>query len=227
VLPPVRLTFLALLCASVLARGAADRPVRIMAVGDSITAGADFFPSYRPLLREKLSAAGYKVEFTGTQISDRPAGPLLHEGYGGRNTEWLAQTVPANFRAHPADFVLLHSGHNHSEEEHPVPGILAATEKLIAAFREANPRVTVLLAQVIPAGKLPKYSYIPELNSALAGLAARLDRPDQRVVLVDQAAGFDWKTDTVDDHVHPNARGAEKMAQTWFAALAPLLPPAH
>lgn len=203
----------------------APRPVRLMAVGDSITAGADFFSNYRYPLREKLSAAGYVVAFTGTQSSPSPVGPLAHEGYGGKNTEYLARTIPANFRAHPADIVLLHSGHNHTVEEQPVPGILAATESLIAAFREANPRVTVLLAQVIPAGKLPKYAYLPELNAGLAHLAARLDRPEQRVVLVDQAAGFDWTTDTVDDKVHPNARGAEKMAQAWFEALQKILPP--
>lgn len=200
-------------------------PVRIMAVGDSITAGADFFSCYRYPLWEKLFAAGYVVEFTGTQRSETRVGPLAHEGYGGKNTAYLAQTVPEHFRTHPADIVLLHSGHNHSVEEQPVPAILAATESLIASFREANPRVTVLLAQVIPAGKLPKYAYLPELNAALAPLAARLDRPDQRVVLVDQAAGFDWRTDTVADKVHPNAAGAEKMAAVWFEALKKILPP--
>jgi lysophospholipase L1-like esterase len=212
-------------CVCALAAKGVERPVRLMAVGDSITAGADFFSSYREPLREKLAAAGYAVEFVGSQSSEARRGPLAHEGYGGKNTEWLAETVPANFRAHPADIVLLHSGHNHSVEEQPVPGIIAATEKLIAAFRAANPRVAILLAQVIPAGKLPKYSYLPELNAALAGLATRLDRPNQRVVLVDQAAGFDWRTDTVDDHVHPNAQGAEKMARGWFTALQRVLPP--
>ena len=196
-----------------------------MAVGDSITAGADFFSNYRYPLWEKLFSAGYLVEFTGTQTSATRIGPLAHEGYGGKNTEYLASTVPENFRSHPADIVLLHSGHNHSVEEHPVPGIIAATEKLINAFRAVNPQVTVLLAQVIPAGKLPKYSYLPELNAALAELAARLDRPGQRVVLVDQTAGFDWTTDTISDLVHPNAQGAEKMAQKWFAALRKILPP--
>lgn len=195
-----------------------------MAVGDSITEGGDYFSSYRPLLRDQLRAAGYAVEFVGTRRSETPSGPLAHEGYGGKNTEWLAQNVPDHFRAHPADIVLLHSGHNHTVEEKPVPGIVAATEELIAAFRTTNPRVTVLLAQVIPAGKLPKYSYLPELNAALAHLAARLDAPAQRVILVDQASGFDWQTDTVTDMVHPNARGAAKMAGVWFAALTRVLP---
>lgn len=205
-------------------------PVRIMCVGDSITEGANFFSTYRYPLRDKLRAAGYTVEFVGTRSNETGTGPLAHEGYGGKNTEYLAAQVPDHFREHPADIVLLHSGHNHSVEERPVPGIVAATEKLIAGFRETNPRVTVLLAQVIPAGKLPKYSYLPELNLALAQLAARLDRPEQRVILVDQATGFDWHTDTVSDHVHPNARGAEKMASTWFSALEKILPspnPAH
>jgi lysophospholipase L1-like esterase len=223
--PSFRRWLLVTVAAFALAASAAGRPVRLMAVGDSITAGADFFSNYRYPLWKKLSAAGYAIEFTGSQAGETPAGPLPHEGYGGKNTEWLAQNVPAHFRAQPADIVLLHSGHNHSVEEQPVRGILGATEQLIAAFREINPQVTILLAQVIPAGKLPKYSYLTELNTGLAALAARLDRPGQRIVLVDQSAGFDWRTDTVEDHVHPNARGAEKMAEAWFTALRGVLPP--
>lgn len=201
------------------------RPIRIMAVGDSITEGADFFRCYRFPLWEKLFGAGYLIEYVGTRSAPSRIGPLAHEGYGGKNTEYLADVVPEHFAAHPADIVLLHSGHNHSIEEKPVAGIVAATERLIASFRKTNPHVTVLLAQVIPAGKLPKYAYLPELNAALAELARRLDAPQQRVVLVDQATGFDWSTDTVADKVHPNARGAEKMAERWFAALKTVLPP--
>jgi acetyl esterase len=224
----VRLLILMGVMVSVAGEARADqqprRVVRLMAVGDSITEGAEKFSCYRHPLWEKLFAAGYVVEFVGTRTAESRVGPLAHEGYGGKNTEFLAREVSAHFREHPADIVLLHSGHNHTVEEQPVPGIVAATERLITAFREANPHVTVLLAQVIPAGKLPKYAYIPELNRELALLAARLDQPAQRVVLVDQASGFDWRTDTIEDKVHPNAQGAEKMAETWFRALTTVLP---
>lgn len=211
-------SLLSMLLAQLAATENAPRVPRIMPVGDSITEGGASFSCYRPLLAEKLRAAGIAFVFVGSRGPES----LRHEGYGGKNVEFLAQNVPAHFAAHPADIVLLHAGHNHFVEEKPVPGMIAATERLIASFRSTNPQVIVLLAQVIPAGKLPKYSYLPELNAAIAQLAAKLHRPAQPVVLVDQATGFDWRTDTIADLVHPNAAGAAKMAQRWFAALQPL-----
>ena len=197
----------------------ASRAIRVMAVGDSITEGGKTFAVYRPRLAEKLRAEGRAVEFVGT----RGDPGLRHEGYGGKNIEFLARTVPAHFAEEPADLVLLHAGHNHTVEERPVPGMIAATADLIVALRAANPRVVILLAQVIPAGKLPKYAYLPEFNAELARLAARLHTPSQPVVLVDHAAGFDWRTDTIADRVHPNESGAAKMAERWLEALRPWL----
>jgi lysophospholipase L1-like esterase len=213
--------------ASSLRPGAAEPPAikvyRIMPVGDSITEGGKAFTCYRYLLLKKLTEAGYKVEYAGSRQSDSPAGKLRHEGYGGRNAEFLAVVAAKNFKEHPADIVLLHCGHNHFSDEHPVPKIIAATESLIASCRATNPRVVVLLAQVIPSGKLPKYAYIPALNDELAKLAQRLNTAGQPVILVDQATGFDWSKDTIDDKVHPNAAGAEKMACRWFEALAKVM----
>ncbi|MEI6198063.1 MAG: alpha/beta hydrolase fold domain-containing protein, partial [Verrucomicrobiota bacterium] len=137
--------------------------------------------------------------------------------------EFLANVLKKTFREHPADIVLIHSGHNHDNAELPVPGIVAATESMIRTVRSVNPKVIVLLAQVIPSGKLPKYEYIPELNQELGKLATRLNKVEQPVILVNQAEGFDWRTDTIDDRVHPNATGAEKMAYRWFVALTNLL----
>lgn len=202
---------------------AEQKVYRIMPVGDSITEGGSTFANWRLPLWEKLYTAGYLVEYVGSRSSRSRIGELKHEGYGGKNSGFLAATVPANFRQHPADIVLLHAGHNHFADQKPVPGILADTEKLIEGFRAVKPEVTVLLAQPITSGKLPKYSYIPELHRGLARLAARLDRPDARVVIVPQAEGFDPRSDTVADLVHPNESGAAKMAQRWFEALVQVM----
>ncbi len=207
---------------------AADAPAgekiyRIMPVGDSITEGGKTFANYRLPLLEKLTAAGYRVEFVGSRKSESRLGPLAHEGYGGRNAEFLATVVGKSFHDHPADIVLIHAGHNHFADEKPVDKIFAATEAMVDTFRKANPRVIILLAQVIPSGKLPKYAYIPELNAALAKLAGRLSTTGQPVLIVNQAEGFDFEKDTIDDKVHPNTNGAEKMAAKWYEALSGIM----
>ncbi len=44
-----------------------------------------------------------------------------------------------------------------------------------------------------------------------------------QVILVDQATGFDWMSDTVADKVHPSESGAKKMADRWMEALKPII----
>lgn len=206
----------------------APKKVTIMPLGDSITEGGAF-KVYRYPLMKKLSDAGYTVEFVGSKTTrsepDSPFGELHHEGYGGMNVQFLAGKIEELYRQNPADIVLIHAGHNQFADQKPIPGLLASTQKIIETIRGINPKVTILLAQVIPSGKLPKYSYIPEFNEALVPFAAEMTRPESPVILVNQAEGFNWETDTGGDRVHPNAQGAEKMATRWFEALTKILPP--
>ena len=195
----------------------------ILPLGDSITAGGETFRCYREPLARRLAEANLRVRFVGSQHTPGEPEEMRHEGYGGKTVEFLAENIERLYRANSADIVLLHAGHNHFVEEHPVPGILKATEAIIRAARDINPHVIILLAQVIPAGKLPKYSYLAQLNEELARLAFRMNVPGQPVILVDQASNFDFRTDTISDLVHPNAAGADKMAGKWFDALQPVL----
>lgn len=206
-----------------------DKPITIMPLGDSITEGGGRFVVYRYPLMEKLVAAGYNVKYVGSKntrpVKNSKLGELQHEGYGGKNVQFLASRFKEWYTQNPADIVLIHAGHNQFADKKPIPGIIKSTRSIIETARSINPKVTILLAQVIPSGKLPKYSYIPDLNKELKKLADEMDKPDQRVISVDQAEGFNWETDTVHDHVHPNAQGAEKMATKWFEALKIILPP--
>ncbi|HVJ45750.1 MAG TPA: alpha/beta hydrolase fold domain-containing protein [Luteolibacter sp.] len=193
----------------------ASAQTRILCLGDSITEGGSSFKVYRGPLAEKLNKGGYDVTFVGPK-KDKDG--LAHGGYGGRSIEQVCAEYQKFHAEFPTDIVIIHSGHNHSVEQKPVPGILKAAEDMIALARKDNPKVTVLLAKVIPSGKLPKYEYIPDLNQQIGELGKKLD-----VIVVDQETGFDWKTDTVADMVHPNASGAEKMATKFFEALKPEL----
>ena len=194
-----------------------DMPT-VLALGDSITAGGKTFVCYRQVLIPELRKQGAPFRFIGPNRDATSA----HAGYGGKNTKYLLSISKSVYQAHTADIVLIHSGHNSFSKNQPVPGIVSDTEAIIKHIHEMNPEVRILLAQVIPSGKLPKYSYIPELNKELKTLAARLSKKGYHILLVDHAEGFDWRTDTVQDKVHPNASGAKKMADRWMEALLDL-----
>jgi acetyl esterase len=188
---------------------------RVLCLGDSITEGGSTFGFYRHVLADRLKKDGIPVVFVGPK-KDKTG--LSHGGYGGKSIEQVAVEYAKWHADHPADVVIIHSGHNHFVEEKPIPGIIRTAEEMIALARKDNPKVIVLLAKVIPSGKLPKYSYIPELNKEIAKLGEKLN-----VTVVDQETGFDWKTDTIKDMVHPNTSGVEKMGTKFFEALKPLL----
>ena len=207
-----------ILCVSGLSAHSKDTPT-ILAIGDSITQGGKTFICYRQVLIPELRKRNIGFTFIGPNQDAVSA----HAGYGGKNTRYLLSITKDVYSRYPADIVMIHSGHNSFSQNKPVPGIIHDTEAMIDNIREINPDVIVLLAQVIPSGKLPKYSYIPELNQELSSLFGRLNKQWQSIILVNQAEGFDWKTDTVNDKVHPNASGAKKMAEKWIDALLPLL----
>ena len=103
--------------------------------------------------------------------------------------------------------------------------MIASYKSIINKIQAINPNVRILIAQVIPSGKLPKYSYIPELNEKIAEMVSELH--SDHICLVNQAEGFDWKKYTIYDKVHPNKEGAEKMATVWFNALKKVLAPSE
>lgn len=198
----------------------------ILCIGDSITEGAadGRFRSYLYPLWERLFAAGYAFDFIGPRNAPCRIGTLAHCGFSGRNAEFLCGIADSIYRRYPADVVLLHSGHNHFDTENPVEGIVAAHRAIIRTIHAVNPDAVILDAAVIPSGKLPKYGYIPALNRALAEMVGDLNDP--RVRSVDVAAGFDPARHTVADRVHPNAAGAERIADRWFEAMQTVLGPA-
>lgn len=194
----------------------------VLGLGDSITEGGENFQLYLYPLWEKLFTAGYSFDFIGPRSSKCRIGTLNHAGYSGKTAEFLNLQIDSLYRQYPADIVLLHAGHNHAESEKPVNGIIAAQESIIRKILEINPHAKILVAKVIGAGKLPKYSYLPELNNRIAQMVSRLNHPN--VLLVDQSRGFDWQTCTISDRVHPNEAGANKMAQVWFETLKKVVP---
>lgn len=193
----------------------------LMGFGDSITEGGEGFESYLYALWERLFSAGYDFDFIGPHESECRIGKLANCGFRGKNAEYLDRITDSIYQAYPADYVLIHAGHNYYAHQEPVARIIKSYRSIIHKMQQVNPHVHILLSTVVESGKLPKYSYIPQLNHAIVSLVK--DLHSTQVTLVDMNANFDWHTMTIADKVHPNSVGRNYMGEVWFKAIKSLL----
>ncbi|MFN8058572.1 MAG: SGNH/GDSL hydrolase family protein [Vicinamibacterales bacterium] len=200
------------------------RTTRIMPLGDSTTQGDANHDSYRRPLWKALAAAGTRVDFVGSQSENHGGGPptrdfdLDHEGHWG----WRADEVLADIGGWAAtslpDVVLLHLGTNDVIGGQSTASTIDDLARIVARLRDANPAVTVVVAQILPTTTAAWNRGIEELNAQVPSMAARLTTAASPVAVVDQHTGFDARTLTYDG-VHPNDAGESMMASRWLAAL--------
>ncbi|MFD1829480.1 GDSL-type esterase/lipase family protein [Streptomyces desertarenae] len=202
-------------------------PVRIMPLGDSITGSPG---CWRALLWNRLQAAGHtNVDFVGTLGPQGCGQPHDgdNEGHGGALVTTVAERnqLPAWLSATRPDIVVMHFGTNDVWSNRSPDAILAAYSTLVDQMRASNPRMKVLVAQIIPmdpetCGECARR--VVALNERIPQWARAESTAESPVVAVDQWTGFSTAEDTYDG-VHPDASGDEKIAARWFPALAGLL----
>lgn len=203
-------------------------PIRIMPIGDSITQADGNHNSYRRQLWFKLRKAGYNVDFVGsTREHFEGTAPLTdfdqdHEGHWGWRTDDVLAQMDEWVRLNRPDVALIHLGTNDIFSKHSMQSTIAELRELILTLRKSNPRVKVLLAELIPCGDPAK---IQQLNRRIVYLARETNTIDSPVRVVDQFTGFNAKEgfDTYDG-CHPNESGEKKMAERWFEGLKQVLP---
>jgi len=199
-------------------------PVKIMALGDSITGSPG---CWRALLWQKLPAA--KVDFVGT-LPPQGCGFTYdgeNEGHGGYLVTnvanqnllvgWLAATTPG--------VVMMHFGTNDVWSNIPTSTILTAYGTLVGQMRASNPRMKILVAQIIPMNPstcTECAARVVNLNAAIPAWAASLTTTASPITVVDQWTGFDDATDTYDG-VHPNDAGNVKIANRWYPSVSATL----
>lgn len=204
---------------------AAPAPVRIMALGDSITAGPG---CWRALLWDHLQRTGYtNIDFVGTQVGGGCAVPHDgdHEGHSGFSATGIADQnqLPPWLAATGPQIVLMHLGTNDLwGGTISTDAILAAYTKLVGQMRANNPDMKIIVAQIIPmepANCTGCAQRVVALDNAIPGWAAGLSTTRSPITVVDQWTGFSTATDTFDG-VHPVDSGFQKMADRWYPALA-------
>src|SRR3954468_13174098 len=209
----------------------ATAPIRIMPLGDSITAGPG---CWRAKLWNHLQTSGYtNIDFVGGVSDGGGCNPgyaydFDHEGHGGYSATGIAdnnQLPPWLAAAHP-DVILMHLGTNDMWGGYiPLATKLTAFTKLVGQMRADNPAVKIIVAQIIPmsaAACATCPADVIALNNAIPGWAAGLTTAQSPITVADLWTGFDAVADT-GDGVHPNTVGFQKMANSWYPAVVSAL----
>jgi lysophospholipase L1-like esterase len=206
----------------------AATPVRIMPLGDSITAGPG---CWRAKLWHRLQLAGYtNIDFVGTQSDGGGCNPgysydFDHEGHGGFAATGIANNnqLPPWLAAARPDIVIMHLGTNDMWGGFiPLADKLTAFTKLVGQMRAQNPAMRSSCedhpngaSHARPVGRRGRIS-------TMRSRAGRRDSPPAQSpnTVADLWTGFDAVADTVDG-VHPNDGGFQKMSERWYPGADP------
>ncbi|MEY4589355.1 MAG: hypothetical protein RL497_1431 [Pseudomonadota bacterium] len=205
--------------------------VNIMPLGDSITGSPGCWRAY---LWNGLAAAGVKnINFVGTLTAQScsQTHDANNEGHGGYLVTNIAaqNQLPAWLNATNPDLVLMHFGTNDVWNNKSATEILAAYTKLVEQMRAKNPRMVVVVAQIIPLTPRSSsacascFNAVKTLNAAIPAWAKQLSTANSPILVADLWTGFDVQNDT-SDGVHPVDSGNRKMADAWQKILLPLFP---
>jgi hypothetical protein len=119
------------------------------------------------------------------------------------------------FMANPPDVILMHFGGADLLSGMPIDGVMKSYGRALEAARMVNPKVVLLIAEHTPEGK----DTVPMLNADIAAWAPTVSTAESPVIAVDLYTGM--LPSDFSDGVHLDQQGSMKVADRWYAKLAP------
>ena len=231
----------------VLANYSPANPVKVMAVGDSITDDCSVSGAWRQYLQPLLETNGYPFIFVGRQSSS-PAGSFTktsHEGYCGAviappgvlsyavhgyagSDVYLQKIVRDALTNATPDLVLLLIGVNDiGRGRDPLRVATNDMPNLLDTIFANAPKANIILAKVtsLRNANIPGLNYaayaanIYIYNAALQAMVNQRRALGQNVFLADMFSAVDPNTMYNSDYVHPNAAGLQAIAHEWLTRI--------
>lgn len=211
--------------AIIVPRQDADKPfyLRIMPLGASITAGYGTNPQngYRKPLRDQLRWRGWPVNMVGSLADGDPETfhNRQHEGHSGFVVNQMIGVSDYTIPRKP-NIVLINCGTNDADPANgqDIPNTAKRMEDLLNHLYENIDGVTIILSTLLPR-KDSSNSNVDIINPGYRDLVRQFDSAGNKIVLAEFNDEFlDLDTDYY-DNIHPNEKGAAKLAAVWDQAI--------
>lgn len=196
-------------------------PLKVLAVGDSITQGFKSTDGngYRLHLLGSLIDAGSQVSYVGSQRSGNMENNA-NDGFVGWTISEIAEGARPDFKLLP-NVVLLHAGTNDMDKDPAPEPYDTAPERLASLVDEilgAIPEVTLVVAQIVQSGNPGTRDRIPAYNAAISGILNERAAKGSKILAIDMSSIGVGGSNLI-DNLHPNDKRYELMAGFWFEAL--------
>jgi lysophospholipase L1-like esterase len=211
-------------------------PLKIMAIGDSIThgvvdSGNTEGGGYRTELWNLFAADGLAVDFLGPRSSGPNHIDRNHAGMRGWRTDeilygkssessagnintWLDSTQP--------DVVLLMAGTNDILQDYQLSTAPDRLSSIIDKITEKAPSAKVLVSSILPSTRFDNDAeQVLSFNAAIPGIVNTKVSQGKSVFFVDIFNKFN--VNDLADRVHPTINGYTTIGNAWYEALSPLV----
>ena len=196
--------------------------LRLMPVGDSITAGYEgggavpSYNGYRGPLAAALQGQVATFDFVGSQIDGTILDPD-NKGHIGYFISQIANLITPQLQNYKPNLILLDIGANDCNQSSTQSGAADRLSSLVNQIMSAEPDATLLLGQLITDGTASSESCVQNVNSQLPSIVSALTTQGKHIMLVDMSA-LTYPSD-YSDTLHPNDTGYQLMANAWDKAI--------
>ena len=199
---------------------AQSRPIKIMPVGDSCTAGMGdpSYGGYRTDLYHHYTNAGLNVQFVGSQTGGPSSLPQRnHEGHSGWTIPQIASNIDRWLNTYDPDVVLLWIGGNDMFLNGRVN--TSGLSSLIDQILRFKPDITIFVADYYP---VP--DQIRQYNATIPGVVQEKANAGKNVYFVKLSdINLNHNTDISGDRLHLSPAGYSKVATIWFNSTIDIL----
>lgn len=220
----------AILFLTILASSQESEPIKIMPVGNSITAGEHYrFPAleertgYRKALFEMLINSGYNIDFVGSQNhgirdeNDKAWYDWNNEAYPGWKIPDIAKKLDTALTKYRPDILLIHVGTNGSDWDEKPAQVKEMLDMINNYSVKNNHPITVLLCLIINRFIEEDPAPTTKFNTEVSNMVKARTGDKVRIILVDMEndAGLDYTDNLPDPNVNPPYEGGDMLGKRY------------